>query len=187
MNEARAYGSAALHQNLGFLITGGQGPRGIPSAEISTDGGVTFSDFNFLDHSRSLYFHCIVALNGDNGDFFVGAGFNQHSGSGEPITNRAFILRGNQWVEVTPMPTARYGKKSNLEMVGEMNMMLCMAGLVCGPIRTSPGGKVEKIVAAGGRIKNTVEVYDITTDTWTTGVCKYKGKSQYVADIYRWS
>ena len=51
-----------------------------------------------------------------------------------------------------------------------------IAGLMCGPVRASPGGRVEKIVAAGGygrnygiRYLNTVEIYDITGNIWTRG------------------
>ena len=67
--------------------------------------------------------------------------------------------------------TARYCKKSNLEVQGEINWMLCIADLMCGPVRTSPGGRVAKIVAAGGCCSATdkVEVYDIATNTWEEG------------------
>ena len=45
---------------------------------------------------------------------------------------------------------------------------------MCGPVRTSPGGRVDKIVAAGGMSlqgrTNVVELYDITTNSWQTGV-----------------
>ena len=44
---------------------------------------------------------------------------------------------------------------------------------MCGPVRDSPGGKVRKIVAAGGianGVTDTVEVYDIALNTWETGV-----------------
>ena len=43
---------------------------------------------------------------------------------------------------------------------------------MCGPVRASPGGRVEKIVAAGGFdgiYHNTVEIYDITANTWMIG------------------
>lgn len=48
--------------------------------------------------------------------------------------------------------------------------------MMCGPVRDSPGGKVRKIVAAGGGWfrgggpLNIVEVYDISLNTWETGV-----------------
>ena len=47
-----------------------------------------------------------------------------------------------------------------------------IAGLMCGPVRASPGGRVEKIVAAGGHDRSyldVVEIYDITGNTWATG------------------
>ena len=48
---------------------------------------------------------------------------------------------------------------------------------MCGPVRASPGGRVEKIVAAGGQAYSggryvyydKVEIYDITGNTWTRG------------------
>ena len=49
---------------------------------------------------------------------------------------------------------------------------------MCGPVRTSPGGRVEKIVAAGGgasSLLDKVEVYDITSNTWETGGCFFFG------------
>ena len=60
------------------------------------------------------------------------------------------------------------------------NELICLkhfiAGLMCGPIRASPGGRVEKIVAAGGRVYSgdwirydKVEIYDITGNSWTRG------------------
>ena len=174
MNESRRQSVGALHQSLGFLITGG---FLITSSEITTDGAV-FQDFTPLP--TAVYGHCMVALDGDDGEFFVGGGKAPYDGG---TSRRAFIHRGNQWVEVEQMPTARSGNKSNLEMVGEMNLMFCIADLMCGPVRSSPGGKVEKIVAAGGDLLDTIEVYDISTNTWTAGVCKYKGGSHFVADI----
>ena len=49
-----------------------------------------------------------------------------------------------------------------------------LAGLMCGPVRASPGGRVEKIVAAGGQTNSNsptykVEIYDITGNFWATG------------------
>ena len=48
---------------------------------------------------------------------------------------------------------------------------------MCGPVRDSPGGRVQKIIAAGGYdaggccpIVDTVDVYDISLNTWETGV-----------------
>ena len=54
----------------------------------------------------------------------------------------------------------------------EFYWKLFLAALMCGPVRASPGGKVEKVVAAGGwddsRLDK-VEIYDITSNTWETG------------------
>ena len=45
-----------------------------------------------------------------------------------------------------------------------------IAALMCGPVRASPGGRVEKIVAAGGwPYTDKVEIFDITGNTWATG------------------
>ena len=75
------------------------------------------------------------------------------------------------------MPTARYSKKSNLEVKGEINLMLCIAALMCGPVRTSPRGRVAKIVAAGGYpYTDRVEVYNIATNTWEEG--KSRGRRE---------
>ena len=42
---------------------------------------------------------------------------------------------------------------------------------MCGPVRDSPGGTVRKIIAAGGDPPtDKVEVYDISTNTWETGM-----------------
>ena len=49
--------------------------------------------------------------------------------------------------------------------------MSFIAGLMCGAIRAGPGGRVDKIVTAGGSGLDIVEVYDITTNTWETGRC----------------
>ena len=64
--------------------------------------------------------------------------------------------------------------------------MIFIAVLMCGPIRTSPGGRVEKIVVVGGlggwpvsSYLNTVEVYDITTNSWQTGAFNF----YHIADI----
>ena len=166
MKEARMYAAAAHHEDKGFLITGGQnGWNNRHSSTEITKDGVTFEDFTPLP--RALSYHCMVALNDPaDGDFFVAGGY--------PTSKRAFIHKGNQWDEMAEMPTARYRKKPSLEIENEL---ICLkhfiAGLMCGPVRASPGGRVEKIVAAGGRdigsYLDKVEIYDITGNTWTKG------------------
>ena len=49
----------------------------------------------------------MVALDGDNGEFFV-VGGDRNGG----IEKRAFMHKNNQWNEKTPMTTARVGKKT---------------------------------------------------------------------------
>ena len=65
-----------------------------------------------------------------------------------------------------------------LSAQNETSLKLFPAGLVCGPVRASQGGAVEKIVTAGGRetgsftgwtASQKVEIYDITANTWEPG------------------
>ena len=52
-------------------------------------------------------------------------------------------------------------------------MIKSIAGVKCGAVRSRPGGPVQKVVAAGGQVWNgalsTVEVYDLSSNTWTRG------------------
>ena len=54
-----------------------------------------------------------------------------------------------------------------------VNMMMigCIADLMCGTVRSRPGGPVEKVVAAGGLGGGgtTVEIYDVESNTWKKG------------------
>ena len=95
MNDRRIYAAGAHHATLGFLVTGGNlaGPH---STEITTDG-ITFSTFSPLPVDQ-LHNHCMVALDGEEGEFFV-AGGNKR--------NTTFIYRENQWVAKMPMPKWR--------------------------------------------------------------------------------
>ena len=71
------------------------------------------------------------------------------------------------------MSLGRRGKKPSLEMENEfIYLNHFIADLMCGPVRASPGGRVEKIVAAGGQDSNhldRVDIYDITRNTWMRG------------------
>ena len=100
MTEDR-YGSAgAHHKDLGFLITGGV--YDISTTEITTDG-ITFNAFTPLP--LGLHSHCLVALDGDDGEFFVTAG---HS-SGCGVCQRTFIHKIDQWNEMESRPTGGNG------------------------------------------------------------------------------
>ena len=51
-------------------------------------------------------------------------------------------------------------------------MIECTAGLMCGTVRSRPGGPVQKVVAAGGDgggYLSTVEIYDLDSNMWTKG------------------
>ena len=114
MNEPRAHPGGAHHPELGFLVSGGG--HGYKSTEITTDG-ITFVDFTPIP--IKIYAHCSVALDGrDDGEFFYAGGHEWAEDWGvqwgERGTERAYIHRANQWEEVTPMPTTRRCKKSNL-------------------------------------------------------------------------
>ena len=53
-----------------------------------------------------------------------------------------------------------------------MMMIGCIADLMCGAVRSRPGGPVEKVVAAGGWdgfMASTVEIYNVESNTWKTG------------------
>ena len=54
----------------------------------------------------------------------------------------------------------------------------CTSAHMCGPVRTRPGGKVEKIVVAGEHdgsgYTDSVDVYDIATNTWEAGGCSIR-------------
>ena len=45
--------------------------------------------------------------------------------------------------------------------------------MICGPVRSKPGGPVEKVVAAGGlkdgSYLSSTDIYNITTDSWSKG------------------
>ena len=104
MNEVRGGASVAHHPQLGLLVSGGwNGSADLSSSELSTDGR-TFSAFTPLPIALSS--HCVVALDGDDGEFFLAGGYSFD------YNRRSFIHRGNRWDEVAPMPTTRYGKKS---------------------------------------------------------------------------
>ena len=114
MNEARHRAAGAHHPQLGFLVSGGSGGSDLKSTtEISTDGR-TFSAYTPLP--IRLYRHCLVALDRDDGEFFLAGGYTGPWTPAYPSSRRAFIHRRSQWDEVGPMPTARGGKKSNLKM-----------------------------------------------------------------------
>ena len=101
MSAPRFKAGAAHHHVLGFLVSGGA--PGLQRTTEVTKDGITFEAFTPLP--IGVQAPCAVALGGDDGDFFVGGGYD-----GSPHSKRAFIHRGNQWVEMQEMPTARHSK-----------------------------------------------------------------------------
>ena len=62
---------------------------------------------------KRLAEHCLVSLDGKAGTFFLTGGY---SGDYGLKNNKAYILKEGNWIEKEDMPTARVGKKPNLEM-----------------------------------------------------------------------
>ena len=165
--------AGAHHASLGFLVSGGYHPGSLfvapyrlSSTELSTDGAI-WGPYTPLPIGLSS--HCVVALDSNYGDFFLVGGWD---GSNE--RTEAYIHRNGNWVGVTPMQTARNGKRSNKEEHVIQTVCFCITGHMCGPVRMSPGGSVEQIVVAGGYggsfYLGSVEVYDISSNTWAPGV-----------------
>ena len=148
MREARSYSAAALNDRYGWVISGGYGGIGkskLSSVEHTSDG----RNFETLPSMPiPLVSHCLVSLDGDeDGDLFVTGGY----ADSDP-NKRAFLFKNGSWKEMESMPTARQS-------------------LMCGPVRSQPGGPVEKIVVTGGYKDGrlaTVEVYNVKENSWET-------------------
>ena len=105
MNEARQWAAAAHHPRLGFMVSGGwSGSTSLSSSELSTDMA-TFNAYTSIP--IRLHRHCVVAMDRNDGDFFLAGGVGSNQ------VDRAFIHRSSNWVEVRKMSTARNGTKSN--------------------------------------------------------------------------
>ena len=60
--------------------------------------------------------------------------------------------------------------RNSLNAKMRVMMIEWIAGLVCGAVRSRTGGPVEQVVAAGGCCNmDTVEIYDLKSNTWTKG------------------
>ena len=104
MNEKRHKFAGAHHSQLGFLVSGGWQSS---TTEITTDG-MTFNAYTPLP--LALLDHCLVALDRDDGEFFLAGGRTEYDAH-----NGTYIHRDNHWDNVHDMPTRRYGKKSYLK------------------------------------------------------------------------
>ena len=107
MGEKRWASAGAFHPKYGWVITGGAGNGGgLSSCEVTRDG-ISFKKFPALPFA--LCCHSIVALDGDEGDFLLTGGYGDSGNNA-----RTFVYK-NEWTEVERMPTARNGKKPNLQ------------------------------------------------------------------------
>ena len=99
MNEQRRDHAAALTSRNDWVICGGyRGSGRLGNCDITSDG----RRFRTIrDMPMQLSTHCLVSLDGEEGDLFV-------TGGKSDVTNRlAFIFQGADWREVESIPTAR--------------------------------------------------------------------------------
>ena len=144
MQEERYLSGAALTPGNEWVISGGYGNWERKSSVERTSDGRNFETFP-QSMPIAISNHCLVSLDGDERDLFVTGG---NTGSG--YNSRTFIHKAGAWMEMERMPTPRYA-------------------LMCGPVRSQPGGPVEKIVVSGGiGGSSKVEVYDVREDSWET-------------------
>ena len=92
------------------------------------DGRIFIGTFKaFEPLSIGLINHCMVALDGSNGaNFFIGGGSRIDNDNVDSFSKRTFKylelggLLGGYWADIAPMPTGRYGKKSNFREQNDM-------------------------------------------------------------------
>ena len=151
LGEGRRYSAGAYNRNNGLIITGGYPAKS--STEQFTDKGL--SEMSFTPMPIGLRAHCLVSLdNADDGGFLLTGG---RDGTGDSRNKKTFIYRSasNKWIQMADMPTAR-------------------SRPACGPVRSTIGGPVEKVVVAGGwtgsswsiGLTSVVEIYDLEKNTW---------------------
>ena len=148
MSEARYGSAAASHPSHGWVITGGSRNGGLLSSAESTRDGRTFRPFATIPLALSS--HCLVSLEGaDSNDFLLTGGWD-----GRHYNKETFIYKQGVWRQAQDMPTAR-------------------SGLMCGAVRSRPGGSVTQVVAAGGWVdggyRRSVEIYNLRRKAWTRG------------------
>ena len=152
MQEEKTRSAATLNTGTGneWFVSGGYGNGEYKSSVERTSDGRNFETFP-QSMPITLSSHCLVSLDGDGGDLFVTGGWD---GSG--YNSRTFIHKAGAWMEMERMPTPRLG-------------------LTCGPVRSQPGGPVDKIVVSGGSGGSggyiagaKVEVFDVLEDSWET-------------------
>ena len=99
MGEERYYSAAALTSRNEWVISGGRpGPKS--SVERTSDGR-NFETFPSMPIALST--HCLISLDGDEGDLFVTGGYTSFGARND----RTFIFKDGEWREMERMPTAR--------------------------------------------------------------------------------
>ena len=97
MGEERGFSAAALTSRNEWVISGGL-PSPKSSVESTSDGR-NFETFPSMP--IALAYHCIISLDGDEGDLFVTGGYTGTD------NDRTFIFKDGEWKEMERMPTAR--------------------------------------------------------------------------------
>ena len=99
MQEERGFSAATLNTRNEWVISG----DGKSSLERTSDG----RNFETFPQSMPLRLdhHCLVSLDGDEGDLFVTGGRTSSS-----IWSRTFIHKAGAWMEMERMPTPRTGE-----------------------------------------------------------------------------
>ena len=104
MREKRTSAGSAFNPKHGLIITGGwDGSNSLSSAERTRDGR-SFEPFTKLPIVLSN--HCIVSLDGGNGDFFITGGWSNNI-----RRKMSYIYRDSAWRQMADWPTARSCKK----------------------------------------------------------------------------
>ena len=102
MGEERHFSAAALTSQNEWVISGGYGGSSKSSVESTSDGR-NFETFPSMPIALSS--HCLISLDGDEGDLFVTGGWTNGA-----LNDRTFIFKDGEWKEVERMPTARSGE-----------------------------------------------------------------------------
>ena len=106
MQEERGYSAATLNTGNELVVSGGGFPNRKSSVERTYDG----RNFETFPQSMpiALTSHCLVSLDGDEGDLFVTGG--TVGSYKQDITSRTFIHKAGAWMEMERMPTPRLGE-----------------------------------------------------------------------------
>ena len=103
MQEERGYSAATLNTGNEWIVSGGYGNGEYKSSVERTSDGRNFETFP-QSMPIALTSHCLVSLDGDEGDLFV------TGGTVGSYNSRTFIHKAGAWMEMERMPTPRFGE-----------------------------------------------------------------------------